>query len=265
MIFGNPIAQSLSPFIHRVFSEQTKQTLEYGRQCIALELFFSTVSDFFNQGGKGCNITTPFKELAFQFADEITERAMLAGAVNTLKRLDSGVILGDNTDGLGLVKDLERYNLITSDTNLLLIGAGGAAKGVINPLLEAKPKSITVVNRTYEKAKRLAQSFSAYGDISSIRFEKLSHHYDLVINATSADLQGSYLKVPSKIFSPVTVSYDMSYMKKTTSFNRLARESGVSRTYDGLGMLVEQAAESFRLWRGVYPEAASVFKLLMKA
>lgn len=246
-VFGNPISQSKSPFIHTLFARQTNQNLEYSAQTAPPEEFALAAKLFFEQGGKGCNITAPFKEQAYQFADRLTERAKLAGAVNTLKKLDDGEIIGDTTDGAGLVQDLLAMQVPLEDARILLIGAGGAARGVIQPLLEQKPKQLEITNRTYAKAEQLADMFQLYGPVTSIAMADVSAPYDLVINASSAGLHGELPAIDPVIFSSTTTSYDMVYGKGKTRFNQWALEHGVNQAYDGLGMLVGQAAESFML------------------
>jgi len=263
-VFGNPISQSKSPFIHTLFARQTNQNLEYSAQTAPSDAFAQAAQVFFDQGGKGCNITAPFKEQAYQFADRLTERAKLAGAVNTLKKLDDGDIIGDTTDGAGLVQDLLAMQVPLEGARILLIGAGGAARGVIQPLLEQKPKQLEITNRTYAKAEALAEMFQPYGPIRAITMTEVNHSYDLVINASSAGLQGDLPAISPIIFSSLTTSYDMVYGKGKTRFNQWAIENGVTQAYDGLGMLVGQAAESFMLWRGLRPGSKQVLRELRK-
>ncbi|GLO62362.1 shikimate dehydrogenase (NADP(+)) [Vibrio sp. MACH09] len=263
-VFGNPISQSKSPFIHTLFARQTMQNLQYQSYQPEDDDFISAVGDFFKQGGRGCNITAPYKEQAFQFADRLTERAQLSGAVNTLKKLDDGEILGDNTDGEGLVQDLLQHQVPLKDSRILLIGAGGAARGVIKPLLDQKPAQLTLVNRTYEKAQQLVDMFVPYGNIVSCPFEAVGNQFDLIINSTSASLYKQVPDITSSIFDGNCISYDMSYGKGLTSFNQWALENGASHSYDGLGMLVGQAAESFMLWRGLRPGTKQILRELRR-
>jgi len=264
LVFGNPISQSKSPFIHTLFARQTMQDLEYSK-CEPNEgEFLEAVKRFFDKGGKGCNITAPFKEEAFQFADRLTERAKLAGAVNTLKKLDDGEIIGDNTDGEGLVQNLLQYQVPLAESNILLIGAGGAARGVVKPILEQNPKKLTIVNRTFEKAEQLANIFSPFGPVTSERIESVGGPYDLIINSTSASLYKTVPDISTEIFSSTSVAYDMAYGSGMTSFNHWAKENGAIQVYDGLGMLVGQAAESFMLWRGLRPGTKQVLRELRK-
>lgn len=264
VVFGNPITQSKSPFIHTLFAKQTAQNMEYGRQQPDNTEFISAVEVFFNEGGKGCNITAPFKEEAYQFASRLTERAQLAGAVNTLKKVDDGEIIGDNTDGEGLVQDLLQHQVILEGASILVIGAGGAARGVLKPLLDQKPSSITLTNRTYEKAEGLVGIFSSFGAINAIEMSSVSKSYDVVINSTSASLYNERPNISHAIFGPQTVSYDMAYGPGLTTFNQWASESGAAVTYDGLGMLVGQAAESFMLWRGLRPGSRQILRELRR-
>ncbi len=263
-VFGNPISQSKSPFIHTLFARQTNQSLEYTAQSAPPEEFAAAAKAFFEQGGKGCNITAPFKEQAYQFADRLTERAKLAGAVNTLKKLDDGEIIGDTTDGAGLVQDLLSMKVPLEGARILLIGAGGAARGVIQSILEQKPKQLEITNRTYAKAEHLADMFQAYGAVSSIEMSKVNEPYDLVINASSAGLQGDLPNIEPVIFGASTICYDMVYGKGTTRFNQWALDNGAQLGYDVLGMLVGQAAESFMLWRGLRPGGKQILRELRR-
>jgi shikimate dehydrogenase len=255
-VIGNPVAHSKSPPIHAAFALQTKQKLVYDRIEAPIAGFIETVADFFAMGGLGCSVTVPFKEEAFNFANVLSERAEQAGAVNTLWLDDEGVH-GDNTDGTGLVHDLSRH-IDLRGKRIVLLGAGGAARGAIGPLLEAKPASLLIANRSPEKAAQLAAHFAGVGNIESCRFEELGAPADLVINATSASLAGTSLPLPNSLWRTETVAYDMMYAKGDTPFMRQAREAGVGLCLDGLGMLVEQAAEAFFLWRGMRPDTASV-------
>lgn len=261
-IFGNPVAQSKSPTIHALFAEQTGQHLIYDRTLSEVDTFIDDITCFFNQGGKGCNVTAPFKLQAYQFADQLTERATLAGAINTLKKCDDGTILGDNTDGEGFIQDLLQHNIQIKDRRILLIGAGGAARGIIKPLLDQKPNELILSNRSFEKASQLEKIFSAFGSIISVPMENINQSFDLVINAASTSLTAEVPKISANIFTPQTISYDLSYGKEDTSFNQWAKRCGVTQTYDGLGMLVQQAVEGFVLWRGVRPHSERVLQLL---
>ncbi len=263
-VFGNPIAHSKSPSIHAQFARQTGQDMSYEAVLAPLDGFPATVQAFRAAGGKGANVTVPFKEQAFELASRRTVRAEAAGAVNTLK-FDGAAIVGDNTDGVGLVRDLtQNLGLSLGGRRILLLGAGGAARGVILPLLEQRPASLFLANRTADKARDLAQRFRAAGPIEGDGFDALvGRQFDLVINATAASLAGELPPVPEAIFAPGAMAYDMMYGKETP-FLAFARAHG-ARLADGLGMLVEQAAEAFYLWRGVYPETAPVIARLRGA
>ncbi|MGC9403911.1 shikimate dehydrogenase [Vibrio genomosp. F10] len=264
VVFGNPITQSKSPFIHTLFARQTNQPLTYVSACPPKDGFKQAATLFFSEGGKGCNITAPFKEDAYQFADRLTERAQLAGAVNTLKKLDDGEIIGDNTDGEGLVQDLLQYQVPLKGARILLIGAGGAARGVIKPLLDQNPAEIIITNRTHAKAQQLADMFESYGNIKAINIGEVDESFDVIINSSSSGLTGDLPAISPAIFSPYSVVYDMVYGSGKTKFNQWAAEHSVSATYDGLGMLVGQAAESFMLWRGLRPGSRQILRELRK-
>ncbi|HHX8495660.1 shikimate dehydrogenase [Vibrio diabolicus] len=263
-VFGNPIGHSKSPFIHTLFARQTNQSLTYTAECAPVGGFIEAAKAFFADGGKGCNVTLPFKEDAYQFASRLTERAQLAGAVNTLKKLDDGEIIGDNTDGAGLVQDLLQHQVVLEGARILIIGAGGAARGVIKPLLDQKPTSLTITNRTFSKAEELAELFSAYGPITAKEMNTIAEEYDVVINSTSASLSGELPAISSSVFATNSTSYDMMYGKGDTTFNQWAKQHGAAHAYDGLGMLVGQAAESFMLWRGLRPGAKQILRELRK-
>lgn len=262
-VVGNPIAHSKSPLIHRMFAEQTGEQLSYEALLAPLDDFAGTVRRFLRDG-LGVNVTVPFKEQAWELADSRTPAAELAGAVNTLKRLEDGRLLGDNTDGKGLVRDIQHnagFDLVGK--RILLVGAGGAARGVIQPLLEAGPAQLCVVNRTVEKAEQLAMLFREQGPISAAGFDWIEESVDLIINATSASLGGQLPPLSPNLISPGhTWCYDMMYASDATVFNRWAAQQGAARCIDGLGMLVEQAAEAFLLWRGVRPDTAPVLAAL---
>ncbi|HHX8264029.1 TPA: shikimate dehydrogenase [Vibrio diabolicus] len=263
-VFGNPIGHSKSPFIHTLFARQTNQSLTYTAECAPVGGFIEAAKAFFADGGKGCNVTLPFKEDAYQFASRLTERAQLAGAVNTLKKLDDGEVIGDNTDGAGLVQDLLQHQVVLEGARILIIGAGGAARGVIKPLLDQKPASLTITNRTFSKAEELAELFSAYGPVTAKEMNTIAEEYDVVINSTSASLSGELPAISSSVFATNSTSYDMMYGKGDTTFNQWAKQHGAAHAYDGLGMLVGQAAESFMLWRGLRPGAKQILRELRK-
>jgi shikimate dehydrogenase len=266
-VFGNPIAHSKSPLIHAAFASQTGQDLVYSALLAPLDGFRAAVSAFRAAGGCGANVTVPFKEQAYALATRHTPRAQAAGAVNTLK-FEADGLLGDNTDGAGLVRDLvANLGFSIAGKRILLMGAGGAARGVILPLLEQQPASVFVVNRTADKAIALIQSFGDQRNLSGGGYTALSGTcggaFDLVINATAASLAGDLPPLPEDVFAPNALAYDMMY-GKDTPFLAFARMHG-ARTADGLGMLVEQAAEAFYVWRGVRPDTASVMQMLRSA
>lgn len=261
-VIGNPVSHSKSPLIHKAFSEQTGERLSYEKIEGGLGSFESDVRDFFTKpNNKGLNVTVPFKERAYALCDELTPRAKAAEAVNTLY-LNNGDLVGDNTDGRGLVVDLEQnYGVALRDKRILLIGAGGASKGVMLPLLEANPERLVVTNRTLSKAEQLVgrykgnPDFPEYGEkVFSESFDALDESFDVVINGTSASLSGELPKISPAIFSDSTYVYDMMYGDQETVFNRWAIRCGAKQTMDGLGMLIEQAAEAFRVWRNIMPD-----------
>lgn len=264
VVFGNPIAHSKSPFIHQQFAEQLQLIHPYGRMLAPLDSFIPTLDAFFQQGGKGANVTVPFKEEAYARADELTERAALAGAVNTLKRLDDGRILGDNTDGIGLLSDLERLKLIKPGYRVLLIGAGGAARGVLLPLLSLDC-SVTITNRTHVRAQTLAELFRHTGSVSALPMSELGgHEFDLIINATSSGIAGETPLIPASVVNTRVCCYDMFYQKGNTTFLAWCVEHGAKRYADGLGMLVGQAAHAVLLWHGILPDVEPVIESLKR-
>jgi shikimate dehydrogenase len=259
-VIGHPVAQSRSPSIHARFAAQTGQQLSYTTIDAAPDVFAQTVTDFFTQGGSGLNVTIPHKEAAAQLVDELTPRARRAGAVNTLARRPGGGLLGDNTDGAGLARDLLNNHRITiAGRRVLLLGAGGAARGVLAPLLGLQPGQLTIVNRTLVRAQQLAAAFGDMGRVAATGYSALGNEpWDLVINATAASLAGELPPLPPGIVSSRSICYDMAYGREETPFVHWAHQRGVARALDGLGMLVEQAAESFFLWRGLRPDTSSV-------
>ena len=265
VVFGNPIAQSKSPLIHTLFARQTAQPMVYTAELAPVDGFREAADNFFATGGRGCNITAPFKEDAYRYASQLTERAKLAGAVNTLKKLDDGAILGDNTDGEGLVQDLLQNQVELSGQRILLVGAGGAARGVILPLLKQKPQELVITNRTLEKAEQLAELFSPYGNIKAVALDALEQpKFDVIINSTSAGLTGQLPAISERLITSSVTCYDMVYGSEITAFNRWALDLGAGKALDGLGMLVGQAAESFMLWRGIRPGAKQVLRELRR-
>lgn len=261
-VFGNPISHSKSPRIHQLFAEQCKCSLTYTTQFAGLDEFERVLSNFFANGASGANITTPFKERAHAYCDELTERGRLAGAVNTIKCCENGKLLGDNTDGIGLVSDLQRLNMLKGHDRILVVGAGGAARGVILPLLSEKCE-LVITNRTFSRAKELASLFADYGHISAYEFSQLStQHFDLIIHATASGLKGDIPDLPESIIHNQVACYDMFYQKELTPFLKWAKEKGAYQYADGLGMLVSQAAHAFYLWHGVMPEITPVLERL---
>ncbi len=263
-VIGNPVKHSKSPAIHTLFAEETRQQLEYVAQEAALNAFEKTVSAFFQaRGGKGLSITVPFKEEAWELATIKTVRAEKACAVNTLWVDAKGQLNGDNTDGIGLVRDLTtNHSVSLAGASILILGAGGAVKGILAPLLQEKPSSITIANRTLSRAQALEASFNDNPLISVSAFEALNHSFDIIINGTAASLQGKTLPLSPSIINSDTVCYDMMYGAQITVFNRWAQEHGAQQCIDGLGMLVEQAAEQFFIWRGIRPDTISVLNHL---
>ena len=269
-VFGNPVGHSLSPRIHALFAAQTQQALRYEAICPPLDGFADAVRDFITAGGRGANVTLPFKEAAYRLADELTPRAAAAGAVNTLSFRD-GKIHGDNTDGAGLVRDITvNLGRDLRAARIVMLGAGGAARGAILPLLAMQPAALVITNRTAEKAVRLAAEFGKSGQLDAGRiigggFELLAGQaFDVAIDATSAGLataeNAASAVLPAPTFSAHGLAYEMVY-SRDTPFMRAARAAGV-QAVDGLGMLVEQAAEAFFVWRGVRPDTAPVLTTL---
>ncbi len=262
-VIGNPIAHSKSPQIHAAFAKQTNQDISYEAVLAPLDGFEATVRELIKQGYKGANVTVPFKFEAYDACHQHTERAFVAGAVNTLS-FNGGHIAGDNTDGVGLVNDIkDNLKHALGDARILLLGAGGAAQGVLLPLLNALPASITIANRTLEKAQRIAKKSSSATIVSANTFEALQGQFDVIINATSAGLSDSALPISNSIFAKSCLAYDMMYGRETP-FMAQAKTAG-AQVADGLGMLVEQAAEAFYIWRNVRPQTAPVIKLLRSA
>jgi len=260
-VIGNPVAHSKSPLIHGEFSRQTGQDMLYEAILAPIDGFPAAVANFMRRGGKGLNVTVPFKLEAFGIATP-TGRAEAAQAVNTLM-LEGDTILGDNTDGAGLVRDFTaNLGFTLAGKRVLLIGAGGAARGVIMPLLEREPRILVIANRTQERAYGLQQRFASFGNILAIDYTDLHREqFDLVINATSASLNGELPPLPAGIFAGESLAYDIMYGSGHTPFLQFAKMQGAARLADGIGMLVEQAAESFFVWRGIRPGTASVIEM----
>jgi shikimate dehydrogenase len=264
-VFGNPIAHSKSPVIHEQFAKQTQQDITYTRELAPIDGLAKAIKTFAAEGGKGANITVPFKQEAYELCDKLSKRARQAGAVNTLI-ISDGEITGDNTDGIGMVRDIiDNYGWQISGKTILLLGAGGAVRGVLGPLLEQNPKQVFISNRTVEKAQNLAQAFSKQGHIQALSFDQVPHHaLDIIINGTSASLSGEVPPIPPTCVGEQTQCYDMMYAKEPTAFLVWAAQQGATQLADGLGMLAEQAAESFRLWRGVKPKTEEVIATIKR-
>jgi shikimate dehydrogenase len=261
-VMGNPIGHSKSPDIHSAFATQTEEDMVYSAMLVPIESFKKSADDFF-RNALGTNITVPFKQNAFEYADILTERAQRAGAVNTLT-LKDGKIVGDTTDGVGLVRDLlNNKQCEIKDKKILVLGAGGAVRGILEPLLAQAPASLLIANRTDSKAVSLANDFSALGNINGCGFNEVSaSEFDLIINGTSASLSGELPPIPEQVIASTTICYDMMYAAKPTVFNQWAQKLGAAQCIDGLGMLVEQAAESFFIWRNVRPTTGDVINTL---
>lgn len=261
-VMGYPVSHSRSPVIHRLFALQTGQELQYELLQVAPEKLETAVRQFQRTGGKGLNITVPHKAAVARLCDHLSERASTAGAVNTLTFRD-GEILGENTDGIGLLRDLViNQGLTLEGSRILILGAGGATRGIVGPLLEMQPSMLRIANRTIDKADALAQHFSRSGNVSACSFNVIpvDEGYDLVINATSAGVKGDTPPYPASAVAPDTFCYDLSYGLSPTPFSEWARNQGAAKSVMGWGMLVEQAAESFHIWRGVRPDTAPVLK-----
>jgi shikimate dehydrogenase len=263
-LVGHPVSHSLSPFIHAMFARETGQNMTYRLYDVPAEDLDTHVRGFFEQGGLGLNITVPHKIAAVELAAALTERAAHAAAINTLGRAGDGVIFGDNTDGAGLVRDLcENLGLGLAGARVLVLGAGGATRGVLAPLLGLGPATVTVANRTPERAAALAAAFADLGTIQGSSFEEVGDEpFDLIINATSASLSGEIPPIPQQAVGGHTVCYDMSYGRAASAFVEWAEQRGCALAVQGLGMLVEQAAESFEIWRGMRPDTSMVLAAL---
>lgn len=264
LVLGNPIEHSQSPFIHHFFSKQTGVGYDYGRLLVPFGEFDKTVSHFFAQGGLGTNVTVPFKEDAYHFVDCLTNRAKKCGAVNTIKKCEDGKLLGDNTDGQGLIIDLARLDFIVPGEvkSVLVIGAGGATRGILFPLLDFDC-DITLTNRTLLKAEQLAQEFTQFGRIRAMPVEDVAdRHYDLIINASSSSMTNDIPPIPNTVFGYETACYDLYYQSGFTSFLYHALQNGSTQLSDGLGMLVGQAAYAFELWFGFVPDINPVLTIL---
>ncbi len=263
-VFGHPISHSKSPRIHALFAQQTGQVIDYTARDVPADSFMEELKNFADSGGKGLSCTVPLKELAWHIADEKSERANRAKAVNTLAIGNDGKLFGDNTDGAGLLRDLTvNLGVTVAGLAILLLGAGGASRGVLAPLLDGKPGRLIIANRTLAKAEKLASEFSDLGPIIARGFESLTgESFDLILNATAASLSGGLPPLPERILNPGGVCYDLAYGNQPTAFVRWGEGQGARLSVDGIGMLVEQAAESFFLWRGKRPQTRPVIELL---
>jgi shikimate dehydrogenase len=263
-VLGNPVAHSKSPRIHTLFAEQTGQDIEYSRILVEPGGFSAAVAEFVDRGGKGVNITVPFKEAAWRLAHTRSQRAEHAGAVNTLVLDRNGQHFGDNTDGIGLVRDLRNnHGARLQDKRILLLGAGGAARGVIEPLLQERPALLVIANRTAEKAVNLARHFCSLGHTEGCGLPDVAgQRFDIIINATAASLSDAVPDIDPGVITAQSWCYDMMYGKEMTTFMQWADSHGAGTVMDGLGMLVEQAAESFYLWRKVRPDSTPVIATL---
>jgi shikimate dehydrogenase len=260
-VVGNPVAHSLSPEIHAHFAAQTAQALSYEKLLAPLDGFEEFALALRDQGYAGLNVTIPFKIDAAKLADELSARARTAGAVNTLK-FTGDAIIGDNTDGIGFVRDVTgRLKVAIEDSSILVLGAGGGVRGLIGSLLDEKPRWIAVANRSHERAIELAEEFG----VEAIHFDEVpAEHFDIVINGTASSLSNAAPKIDPETFDDCKLAYDLVYDARPTPFMQLARQGGATKVSDGLGMLVEQAAESFLLWRGVRPQTAAIFQELRR-
>ena len=264
-VFGHPIGHSKSPLIHRLFAEQTQQNgFTYLAQDVTPEAFQSAVDDFFCTGGEGLNCTVPLKQLAWQLANKRSQRAEISKAVNTLSLLKDNTVFGDNTDGIGLIQDLStNLKIGLKGSDILLMGAGGASRGILGPLLDQKPKKLAVANRTMEKAVILVKQFENLGPVAYSSFEALhGHSFDLILNATAASLQNQLPPLPTHILKNPGYCYDLAYGDEPTTFVRWGKQQNATISTDGLGMLVEQAAEAFLIWRGIKPDTRPVIDFL---
>lgn len=265
-VMGNPIKHSKSPQIHKAFALQTDQDMTYTAILVPEDGFREAVDNFRADGGKGLNVTVPFKLEAFDLVNKRSERAERAGAVNTIVVRSDGSLFGDNTDGVGLVRDItHNHDGRLTGKRVLILGAGGAVRGVLAPILNEKPALVVIANRTFDKARQLAEEFQDLGRVEAVALSRLEGPFHWIINGTSASLAGDLPELPAGVVDRHTCVYDMMYGKEPTVFMRWALEQGAARAYDGLGMLVEQAAESFRLWRGVMPSTAQVLSELRAA
>jgi shikimate dehydrogenase len=263
-VLGNPVKHSKSPQIHSLFAEQTGIDLKYQAIEVPIDDFSKYVESFFSQGGKGLNITVPFKEEAYSICNALTQRAKFSGSVNTIWFDEQKNIHGDTTDGKGLINDLTtNHSIDINNKSILILGAGGSVKAILEPLCAQKPDKIVIANRTVSRAEELVEKFFDQGKIEACSFSDLvNQSYDLVINGTSLSLKGELPPLPDTLFKSNASCYDLMYADTDTIFMEWGKEQGATKVFDGLGMLVEQAAEAFNIWHGVLPETAPVIKLL---
>ena len=263
-VIGNPIAHSLSPRIHSLFAQQTQQDLTYDAILAPVDEFVAAVEKFRFRGGKGLNVTLPFKSAAWTYVEECSERAQRARAVNTIVFRSDNHCYGDNTDGIGLLQDLtHNQDLVLTGLDILILGAGGAVRGVLGPLLAAQPRRLVIANRTVQRAVDLKADFADAGNIEACGFQDISgHSFDLIINGTSSSVSGQVPPIPDDAVRAGGICYDLFYAQEPTAFVHWGQRHGAGLSLDGLGMLVEQAAESFRLWRGVRPQTLPVIRTL---
>jgi|TARA_B110000858_G_scaffold106319_1_gene121612 shikimate dehydrogenase len=262
-VIGNPVHHSKSPLIHQSFAKQYSQNMVYSSELIPLNGLEEGLKNLQALGFTGVNVTVPFKEEVWELIENKSEFSALAGAVNTITIQEDGTLYADNTDGVGLCRDLtDNHGIQLNNKRILLLGAGGAARGVIQPLLEQRPAELIIANRTISKAQNIVDHFTGFGDISATGFTAVAGDFDIIINATSASLQGQVPPIPATAVTHKTFCYDMMYSNEDTCFVQWAKQQHAFKSIDGLGMLVEQAAEAFRLWRGIKPETQSVIKLL---
>ena len=263
-VMGNPVAHSKSPRIHALFAKQTGQRIVYTAIQVDHGGFRQAVGNFQASGGKGLNVTVPFKREAWELVNERSHRAEYAGAVNTIAFRDDGTLYGDNTDGVGLIRDIrENSSVIIAHKRVLILGAGGAVRGILGPLLAEQPALLILANRTADRATQLALEFGSLGPISGGGFDALpGRQFDLLINATAASLHGDLPPLPDAVLAPGAVCYDLMYSAQPTAFMHWAQHHGAAKILDGLGMLAEQAAEAFFVWRGVRPRTVPVIAQL---
>ncbi len=265
-VIGNPVQHSLSPKIHQLFAKDSGIELEYQKIQPEINDFKKSVIDFFSNNGKGCNITVPFKQAAWQLVEQLSDDAKLSQAVNCLTKQEDGSLQGDNFDGVGLVQDLlHNHHYEINQRKILILGAGGATRGILGPLLEKIPEEIVVANRHIEKAVELADLFQAYGNIRGISLTQIpTHKFDLIIHATSLGHQGKAPAIPESVIDCDSFCYDLSYGDAAKPFLHSAQSLGAMHCRDGIGMLVEQAAAAFYLWHGIYPDTNKVIALFSR-